>query len=744
MINTIEDLDQEEAELLAQLRKVKDKRAKLKLEIESEKKAEALILEQNKEIVVTILSIQGGNLLTESLARSDLLALWKAVPGRAFQGYQQPAFGSHRQDEYPGKNLIPIEAWQETEKKILALPNTSISWMKEASEKYEWLLNAPPWEIDVTTIRGNLAFKAKAGPKQTNWTTKLRTIPGSTYNYSDESYDIPLSEGWRIFVVLDKIEGVVYTNAARLLIVEQVKNRGKLDKIAQAKDSIDPRIQKLTHKVWNPRHKKFMPFHEALLPFQRAGIEFLLVSGGRTILADKTGLGKTWQMLGFCEIKRMENPDIQIICEVKGANILNWVREIKNLTGEDAVVCSNTEKLKNIAYHKILGERVPYILISHDLLGTYKEEIEDTSNEVIRKYPWADLFNMIKPEILLLDEGHKVKNPDANRTKATKLLATIPFIIPATASPILNRTEELWPLLFMTDPIMFHSHQQFKNHYTWDGKTAKNVDELHEMLRPRFIRRLRKDVQKDLPPINRVTKIVALSEEAKVGYNLVLEGLYDQLAMYDPRGRKKGEITIQHILSQILRLKQICAAEKTEYVADLAVDLIDQSENGGKVLIFSQFLGPACHIAQLLGSQAVCTVERTAEDFRSMTANERDALFESARNDPYVKFIVTTEAAQEGHNLEFCDWVIFNDQFWTPAAHDQCEGRAYGRLANPHTIDSFYIIADVKIETWMQDLLERKLAIIEETVEGVEPTRDLSGSIATELIKKMKQEMYRR
>ena len=85
--------------------------------------------------------------------------------------------------------------------------------------------------------------------------------------------------------------------------------------------------------------------------------------------------------------------------------------------------------------------------------------------------------------------------------------------------------------------------------------------------------------------------------------------------------------------------------------------------------------------------------------------------------------------------------MIFNDQFWTPAAHDQCEGRAYGRLSDPHTIDSFYVIADVDIEKWMQELLDAKLAIIAEAVEGVEATRDLSGSIVMELIKKMKEAM---
>lgn len=737
----LDSLDQEEFDLMAKLAQVKESRRKIKLELADKERAEALAEELKKEIIVGIVSIQGGNVLTQSLARSDVLKVWATIKNRAFRGYNNYE-GPGK--ETLGKNLIPIKEWSTCEERLLALPNLTIEWEPEAAEKYDWMLNAPPWEVDLTTIRGNLAFKAIAGPDQTIWSTELRAIPGSAWNYEGKFYDLPLSEGWRIFEKLAKIEGVVYSEAARILIVQQVEGRAKLDKIAKSEDSDDPRIWALTREVWNQKKQIKEPFHDWLLPFQRVGIEFLLESGTRTILGDKTGLGKTAQMIAVAEIMRAEKPEIQVLCEVKGANIRNWVREIKNLTGEDAVICTNVEKVKASAYHRILYDKAPYILISHDMIGTYEDSVDDMK-KVERKFPWVDFFNdLVKPEILLLDEAHKIKNPEANRTKATHQLAQTTYVIPATATPILNRTQEWWSLLHMTDPIMFSSFQQFKNHYTWDGQTAKNVDQLMELLRPRFLQRLKKDVQKDLPPINRQTRIVELSAEARVNYKFALEGLYEQLAIYDPKGQRHGAIGITNILSQILRLKQICAADKVDYVADLAVDLIDQSEDSGKVLIFSQFKGTANHIARLLGEEAVCTVVRTEDDFKSMNADERDELFENARDNPEVKFIVTTEAAQEGHNLEFCDYVIFNDQFWTPAAHDQCEGRAYGRLSNPHVIDSFYVIADVKIEEYIQELLEKKLAIIEEAVEGVEATRDLSGSVASELIKRMKEEMYRR
>jgi len=741
-MDTIESLDQEEQELKAQLETLRFKKRDLKAEIEAREKAEALAKELKKDIEITILSVQGGNLLIQSLRREDVLQVYKSIPGHAFKGYARYE-GSKA--ETPARNLIPIKEWVEAEKKLLALPRTTIHWESEAFEKYNWILTAPPWEVDVTTRRGSVAFLASAGPDQDSWSSNLRAIPGANWDFSDKSFLVPLAEGWRIFGCLEKIEGVVYTEAARNLILEQVEGRGKLDKIAQQKDSDDPRIKKLTRIVWNAKKQIHEPFHDWLLPFQKVTVEYGLETGVRFICGHKTGLGKSGIGLAIAEILRMEDPEMQILCEVKGANIRNWVREIENLTGEDPVICSNLEKVKHVAYARIMGERAPYILISHDMMGTYEEEDDGTWGGKTKKYPWADFFNMCDGiKFHIIDESHYIKTPDANRTKATHQLVGIPHVMPATATPVLNRTEEWWAQLHMTDPVMFHSFQQFKNHYTWDGQTPKNVGELHEMLRPRFIQFLKKDVQKDLPPINRQTRIVELSPSGRIAYKLALEGLYDQLAVYDPRGRGKGAITIQHILAQILRLKQICAAEKPEYVADLAVDLIDQSTNGGKVLIFSYFKAIAYRIAQLLGDQAVCTVRKTEDDFVSMTSDQRDELFEDSRNDPDVKFIVTTEAAKEGHNLEFCDWVIFNDQFWTPAAHDQCEGRAYGRLANPHTIDVFNIIADVDIEKWMQELLDRKLAVIEEAVEGVESSRDLSGSIVNELVKKIKEEMYRR
>lgn len=94
--------------------------------------------------------------------------------------------------------------------------------------------------------------------------------------------------------------------------------------------------------------------------------------------------------------------------------------------------------------------------------------------------------------------------------------------------------------------------------------------------------------------------------------------------------------------------------------------------------------------------------------------------------------------------MEYCDWVIFNDLFWTPAGHSQCEGRAYGRLANPHPIDSYYVLTEGTIEEWIMELLARKMAMFEEVVDGVENARDADVSVAMELIERLRQEFWKK
>jgi SNF2 family DNA or RNA helicase len=230
-------------------------------------------------------------------------------------------------------------------------------------------------------------------------------------------------------------------------------------------------------------------------------------------------------------------------------------------------------------------------------------------------------------------------------------------------------------------------------------------------------------------------------------YEKILSGIYETITTFKPdRGGEEQIIT--SILAQIMRLKQVCAIDKAESTADLAVELYDSSEgeDNRKVLVFSQFKAVAYRIAQHLGSEALCFVTRNGNEYVTANAEERDKLVQAFQNDPKWKFLVVTEkTTKEGHNITAAGSVIFNDLFWTPAAHEQAEGRAYGRLSNLHSISSYYHIVDYEgngIEEWIWKLLDMKRNVIEAVVEGVETSRDTS--VAKMLIEKLKENIYTR
>jgi SNF2 family DNA or RNA helicase len=265
-----------------------------------------------------------------------------------------------------------------------------------------------------------------------------------------------------------------------------------------------------------------------------------------------------------------------------------------------------------------------------------------------------------------------------------------------------------------------------------------------------MIRRTHADVHESLPPKNRIIQSHDLSAKAKKLYQRVLEGVYERIQAYDARGRNSQE-SVTNILVQIMRLKQVCAFDKVEATSDLATQLADSMEGQKhpKVLIFSQFKPAAYSIYQRLADQgALCFVSDNGHDLITANDNERDKLVQQFQNDPEIKYLVVTEkTAKEGHDITQAGTVIFNDLFWTPANHSQGEGRAYMRESDPHGIDSYYMIVDKdsgEIEEWIWELLGFKESVIEETIEKVEGTRDVEGSVAMDLINKLRENMWRK
>ncbi|MBA2706055.1 MAG: DEAD/DEAH box helicase [Blastocatellia bacterium] len=712
-------LAQDEAFLKAEMQKLADKRAMLMRQQEEQRRQEEL----NKEFTMTALRfVQGSVVVNNSDYRQDVVVAQQHIPTRHYIGN--------------GENSFAAEQWPKLKQEMAKLPNVKIL-ISVALEKeiYAWI-NSPAWEINL----GIRSFECKLGPK--GYTSQIQGVPGAEWKHERKLMLIPLTEGWRLhdkLNVLVEKDGlkVEWSSGAQKLILKQLEGRARLDEIAMMERGV--------------LYKDFEMGPFKLRHFQEVGAEFIEAAGGRALLGYEMGLGKTIISLAY-----VVKNNLRAIVICPASLKANWTREIRKATGKAPLVLSGGEPTRYDMI-RLLTDPPQVTLINYDILSRKSKSTTQTKDqegythekkEV--RFLWADLLNLSKPDIYISDESHYTKNVEANRSEVMRQLKAPRFLM-MTGTPVLNRPGELWPLLNVLHPDQFPAYETFLRQYTYDGKTARNVEELRQLLRSIMIRRTRKDVHKDLPPVDRITEYHDMGPKALKLYRKIESGIYEAIGDYSVTGKGGHEMGIANLLAMIQRLKMVCAIDKCEITAEQALNLYDQTDEGGyrKVLIFSQYKGVAYKLSQLLGSRCLSFVSKGRQDFVTAENEERDRLVQQFQNDPNVHFLVVTEkTAKEGHNITAAGHVIFNDLFWTPAGHDQAEGRAYGRESDSHGISAYYNIStipgpeettDESIEEWIWQLLKEKMAVINEVVEGVEGSRDVS--VVNELIEKMRGKM---
>lgn len=706
----IENLSNEEAIVLETLAKMRARRK------EKEIKHQELI--KNMPMTVKVSSVLQKNGQT-----TDPTFLLENNPVRYHHEYVnllQATNGRFYDREKGNINHIPASSLEELLEHLKLVSTINIDWdfqTYQAFQKFKaWQKKEeakPNYQITLRNERFQI-LKVKGGMWDID---KIEGIKKEKRSKEEISWSLPKIEGWRIEEALLDNPKVEWSKEAKEAIKIETENRERLANLA---GKLESDLEVELKNGYNLR------------PFQRVAIEFIDCAGGNAIVADMTGLGKTWEAIGYIEYKKLH---AIIICPA--AIKENWRRHIKNLTGEDAYICKGSTP-SQWDIEDLLTKKPRYIIINYDIFG----KALDVSNDPKKKedrFLWAEILTAANYDIVVCDEAHKIKNTSANRTKATLHLENVKWLF-LTATPILNRPRELYSYLRLIRPGQYTSEDNFCNQYVFTDGTVRNVDRLRKSLSTIMIRRKREDVQKELPKIERIYDWHELSDEARDRYETALEGIYQQLAEFD---LSSESIAITGLLAQITRLKQIVAQDKVDRIADLALELTDSYEASptklgeGKVVIFSGFKAVARGIGKRLGHEAVVFDGDTKQE-------DRQKYVDQFQSDPKVKFLVATGyVAGEGLDMTKAGYVIFSDFGWTPAYHQQCEGRVYGRLNECHGAVSYYVVGVDTIEEWIQEILARKLRIIEQIVEGND-SPDAGKSMGYELIKKMKVEMRSR
>ena len=666
----------------------------------------------NNPINITKIEIIGERVFFESTYRDDFIVYLRTISSRQWNGKS---------------NSVLVKDWKFIEE--CPLPNFHLNLTEEELIAIKTWTPPPKFYVSIDD-RG---FKIKLGTQSGINASLIYSLPGAEIHNTKEGtlYRVILAEGWRVFDRLKDFppEEVKWDDDALEYCVRLIEQRKLLDEIATLEDY--PMDLSLNG--------------EKLRGFQNVGARFGELANFNLIIGDEMGLGKTPQALALTELidKKYGNDSKHLI--ICPASIKStFVRAIKKFTGQIPYELFG-EVPSTVDILQVLKGEYKFYIGNYDIISTASNEKKESKDEkgfqhleVVTRRPWVELFNLASFKSIIVDEAHKIKNIDSKRSQAIRAI-NIPHKILLSGTPMLNRPGELWALINYLNPSLVGAYDTFIRRYTYDKKTARNVDELREILKPIMIRRTKKQVMKDLPPINRIIQYVDLSTEARKVYTKAEEGFWTEFDMWDSEPTNSQIIT--SMLAQIMKLKQICAKDKASYTADLASDL-HESFNGderNKVLVFTQFVNspPVVEdIAVRLRDQGSLII--TGE----IHPSDRLAIVDKfqADNDDFNFLVCSITAAGEGLNITKAGAVVFNDLMWTPASHHQAEGRAYGRINDPHSISSYYLVCKGTIEEDIMELLEAKLNMFNEIVEGAEASRDTS--IAMELLSRLKARRF--
>lgn len=428
-----------------------------------------------------------------------------------------------------------------------------------------------------------------------------------------------------------------------------------------------------------------------LYSYQKVGVEFLARNNGNAILADQPGTGKTAQTIGYILASGQERSLIVCPASVKFA----WEKEVNKWS-----------KLKSI----VIDSKTDLASIPHDV------DVWIINYDVLIKH----LPQLLKIRFTYMagDEAHYLKNQKAKRTKAFIAIArTIKSVSLLTGTPMLSRPVELFTLLHIIDPHTWNNWYSFTRRYCdghqgrwgYDSSGATNLDELKSKIDRYFLRRLKSDVLKELPPKIYIPRPVALSSFHAKQYDAAEKDLKSFLKEY--KGKKEPEVKKMMQAEKLVKinlLREISSLGKIETVEELIQDIISSGE---KVIVFSSFMFPLETLKAKFETESVMITGQTPQD-------ERGAAVDAFQTDPAIQiFFGGIKSAGVGITLTAASNVVFIDYPWNPADVMQAQDRAHRPGQEAESINIYQLYTPGTIDEFMQSLLADKQELFEKLIE---------------------------
>ena len=447
-----------------------------------------------------------------------------------------------------------------------------------------------------------------------------------------------------------------------------------------------------------------------LRDYQKSGVywlSFLERSGFAGILADEMGLGKTLQTLTWLSLEREKEEALDapalIICPT--SLVENWAEEAAKF-------------VPHLRVQKMHGSD------RHEYFQTLEnQDLIITSYALIRR----DLDEYLKHtfSVVALDEAQHIKNRTTQNSTAVKKVQAHHKLV-LTGTPIENSVTDLWSIMDFLMPGYLGNHKAFRENYELPIQNGGPDAELAQIrlrrkLHPFLLRRLKKEVAKDLPDkIQRVAHCTLSGDQAKV-YKQLAESAKQKIN--DLGGEQGFNKNRMEVLKVLLQLRQTCChldllklpsleSEFPSAKLELFLELVNEAMDAGhRILVFSQFTSMLSIIREELEARELkyCYLDGSTKDRQA-----RVKKFNSDKSIPL--FLISLKAGGSGLNLTGADMVIHFDPWWNPAVEDQATDRAH-RIGQKNTVYSIKLITKGTVEEKVLQMQQKKKSVIDATLE---------------------------
>ena len=392
--------------------------------------------------------------------------------------------------------------------------------------------------------------------------------------------------------------------------------------------------------------------------YQTFGTKYILHQK-KVLLGDEMGLGKTMQAIaGFCDLSAKGGTHFLVVCPL--SVVVNWKREIESQS-----------ELKAI---EVYGEGRAMEMTQWVSDGG----VAITTYETIVKIPVPPTVTV---DMMVVDEAHYIKNPEAQRTQAVVAAGQrAERILYMSGTPLENKVEEMQ---FLIRCLQSEIAEQIEG-----MKQLTQAEEFRSAIAPVYLRRVKEDVLKELPELIEKEQWGLMTNEEMKAYENAL--------------MSENFMAVRQVSWQISDMSKSTKAQRLMEIWEEA------KEGGRKLIIFSFFKDVLYKVSGLLGDYCVGVIDG------SISSEERQEMIDELKTAQDGSALVAQiQAGGVGLNIQAASVVVFCEPQIKPSLETQAVARAY-RMGQSRSVLVHRLLIQDSVDERVMEILHTKGELFEQ------------------------------